>query len=80
MNASYTFPGRHVVDLNLWDTSIQISAFNLCACFPLLFSLFFMAVLIVTRSLYEMTEQPESGMQRIRNHCVALSKKCVDAE
>lgn len=40
MNASYKFPGRHVVDLNLWDNNIQISAFNLRACFSLLFSFY----------------------------------------
>lgn len=40
MNASYKFPGRHAVDLNLWDNNIQISAFNLCACFSLLFSFY----------------------------------------
>lgn len=39
-NASYKFPGRHAVDLNLWDNNIQISAFNLCACFALLFSFY----------------------------------------
>lgn len=42
MNAIYKFPDRRVVDVNLWGGSIQISAFNLCACFPLLFSLFFL--------------------------------------
>lgn len=64
MNAIYKFPGRgrRVVDLNLWDNSIQISAFNLRACFPCYFPVFFMAVLIVTRSLYKMTEQPNNGM------------------
>jgi len=40
MNDSYKFPGRHAVDLNLWDDNIQISAFNLCACFSLLFSFY----------------------------------------
>lgn len=40
MNASYKFPDRRAVDLNLWDNNIQISAFNLCACFPLLFSFY----------------------------------------
>lgn len=39
-----------------------------------------MAVLIVTRSLCEMTEQPKSGMQKIRNHCAVLSKKRVHSE
>lgn len=37
MNVGYKFPGRRVVDLNLWDNNVQISAFNLCACFLLLF-------------------------------------------
>lgn len=41
MNAGYKFPGRRVVDLNLWDNSIQISAFNLCACFFLYFLLWY---------------------------------------
>lgn len=40
MNAGYKFPGRHAVDLNLWDNNIQISAFNLRACFALLFSFY----------------------------------------
>jgi len=30
-----------------------------------------MVVLIVTRSLYEMTEEPNAGMQQIRNGCFA---------
>lgn len=78
MNSSCKFPARCAVELSLWDNSMQISAFNLCACFPLLFSLF-MTVLIVTRTLCEMTEQFNNGMQQIRNYCFALSEKCVNA-
>lgn len=78
MNAIYKFPGRRVVDLNLWDNSTQISAFNLCACFPCYFP-FFTAVLIDTRSLYEMTARPNNGMQQIRNYCFAPSERRVRA-
>lgn len=52
---------------------------SMCMFPPVIFPLF-MAVLIVTRSLCEMTEQLKRGMQKIRNHCAVLSKKCVDTE
>lgn len=64
-NAIYKFPGRRVVDLNLWDNSTQISAFNLRACLPCYFP-FFTAGLIVTRSLQETAAAPDKGMQQTR--------------
>lgn len=62
MNAIYKFPGRRVgwskfVGQQHSDICFQF----MCMFFPVIFP-FFMVVLIVTRSLYEMNEQTNNGM------------------